>query len=189
MPPDIEMNILNGKEDSLTQGSTWSTREPSRGSRGQRHSATAPFGRWVEGFRRDPNRRFTPKGAIHQLGEGAMGGMDDMDELSNVATRERRGAHYFDLHAANVGTANTNLARELKGRHLQMIAIGGSIGGSPPGLLHLVSRLSRGNSNIPPASSRWDRGSGSYVAYRHHAPICWIKITSSLFLYANPAST
>lgn len=157
MPPDIEMNILNGKEDSLTQGSTWSTREPSRGSRGQRHSATAPFGRWIEGFRRDPNRRFTPKGAIHQLGEGAMGGMDDMDELNNVATRERRGAHYFDLHAANVGTANTNLARELKGRHLQMIAIGGSIGGSlpPPSSLPRASIVS-GNIEILPASSRRD---------------------------------
>ncbi|KAL4732180.1 histidine permease [Fusarium chlamydosporum] len=35
---------------------------------------------------------------------------------------------YYDLRAANAKTANTALARELKGRHLQMIAFGGSIG-------------------------------------------------------------
>ncbi|KAF4999889.1 hypothetical protein FGRMN_2127 [Fusarium graminum] len=34
---------------------------------------------------------------------------------------------YYDLRAANAKTANTALARELKGRHLQMIAFGGSI--------------------------------------------------------------
>lgn len=37
---------------------------------------------------------------------------------------------YYDLRAANAKTANTALARELKGRHLQMIAFGGSIGRS-----------------------------------------------------------
>ena len=34
----------------------------------------------------------------------------------------------FDLETAARRTANTNLSRRLKGRHLQMIAIGGSIG-------------------------------------------------------------
>ncbi|KAL2163225.1 hypothetical protein VTH06DRAFT_5281 [Thermothelomyces fergusii] len=38
------------------------------------------------------------------------------------------GARYYDLRAANVRTASSLLARELKGRHLQMIAISGSIG-------------------------------------------------------------
>ncbi|KAI5463533.1 amino acid permease-domain-containing protein [Mariannaea sp. PMI_226] len=34
----------------------------------------------------------------------------------------------YDLNAASAKTANTALARELKGRHLQMIAFGGAIG-------------------------------------------------------------
>lgn len=34
----------------------------------------------------------------------------------------------YDLRAANVKIANSTLSRDLKGRHLQMIAIGGSIG-------------------------------------------------------------
>ncbi|RBR13363.1 uncharacterized protein FIESC28_08227 [Fusarium coffeatum] len=35
---------------------------------------------------------------------------------------------FYDIRAANAKTANTALARELKGRHLQMIAFGGAIG-------------------------------------------------------------
>jgi amino acid transporter len=38
------------------------------------------------------------------------------------------GERYYDLRAATTKTASTLLARELKGRHLQMIAISGSIG-------------------------------------------------------------
>jgi len=38
------------------------------------------------------------------------------------------GGRVFDAKAAAYNTANTHLVRRLKGRHLQMIAIGGSIG-------------------------------------------------------------
>lgn len=57
-----------------------------------------------DSFQRDPNAHATPVGTL-----GANGKV-------------------FDLEGAAHATANTTLARKLKGRHLQMIAIGGSIG-------------------------------------------------------------
>jgi len=58
----------------------------------------------VESFKRDPNLTVTPRGVI-----GANG-------------------RVFDPEIAAVITATSPLARKLKSRHLQMIAIGGSIG-------------------------------------------------------------
>jgi amino acid transporter len=43
-------------------------------------------------------------------------------------SRDKHGVRYYDLSTANARTAGSSLSRELKGRHLQMIAIGGSIG-------------------------------------------------------------
>jgi yeast amino acid transporter len=106
---DIEMNTLKLKEDSLALGSSYSMREPVYDERPRQ-------GRWdrfLESFRRDPDRQITPKETPGMEFEGG---------------RMHNGAHYYDIHLANLQTAQSGLARKLKGRHLQMIAIGGSIG-------------------------------------------------------------
>jgi amino acid transporter len=45
-----------------------------------------------------------------------------------TVVRDHHGERYYDIRSAAHKTASTTLARELKGRHLQMIAISGSIG-------------------------------------------------------------
>ncbi|KAK4181647.1 glycoside hydrolase [Triangularia setosa] len=92
---------------------------------------------WVSSFRRDPGRRITPATVVHSVGSSNRSSTVVGVSRSNVSSsagggsggeKDHHGGHFFDLHAANVNTANTMLSRELKGRHLQMIAIGGSIG-------------------------------------------------------------
>ncbi|KAK3394125.1 amino acid permease-domain-containing protein [Podospora didyma] len=119
------MSTLGHKEEWLAQGSTWSMREPAPYDKPHRRR---PVARFFDSFRRDPNRSVLPRPITNSIDDPERvaaalgGGLDDM------ATREHHGIHYFDISAANFRTANTHLARELKGRHLQMIAIGGSIG-------------------------------------------------------------
>jgi len=85
------------------------------GSGSGRHAQAPEFGvseehrgsmwtRFVDGFKRDPNAHATPKGAVGANGKT------------------------YDVETAAANTADTGLQRKLKGRHLQMIAIGGSIG-------------------------------------------------------------
>lgn len=109
-PHDVERgSISKMKEESLAPGSSFSMREPDYND----ISAPSYWGRFVDGFRRDQRSSlFTNDPLGHHEG----------------AERVHDGAHYYDLQSAMLETANSGLARELKGRHLQMIAIGGSIG-------------------------------------------------------------
>lgn len=120
------------KGDSRERGSFMSMQGGSAYPYDNERSRTRPLRRWLDSFRRDPGRHITPASVIHTA-EGrnrasVIRRSDELPHLDHVLTRESYDWHYFDLHAANVGTANTMLSRELKGRHLQMIAIGGSIG-------------------------------------------------------------
>ncbi|KAI9171503.1 amino-acid permease-like protein [Paramyrothecium foliicola] len=107
---DIELNTLSNfklKEDSLHPGSSYSTREPDYDEVGPPR-----LERFIDSFRRDPNQALFPANHLGDLGPG----------------RTHNGAHYYDLRQAALESAHAGLARKLKGRHLQMIAIGGSIG-------------------------------------------------------------
>ena len=72
------------------------------------------IGRVWDSFKRDPNAHVTKKGQI-----GADGKV-------------------FDVESAAAATAASPLAKVLKGRHLQMIAIGGSIGALRNPFMHPV---------------------------------------------------
>ncbi len=72
--------------------------------RSSRDSQPFPMA-FIDSFRRDPHRHI----------------------VDPIIDREES-MDGFDPQIAAIRTANTGLVRKLKGRHLQMIAIGGSIG-------------------------------------------------------------
>ncbi|KAF7553234.1 hypothetical protein G7Z17_g3778 [Cylindrodendrum hubeiense] len=97
----MEMNDLNTKVD---KGNSWNI------SASQAAPSRRPID-WLDGFRRAERRPKSRSGGYEPT-------------MPPTMPEDR----YYDLRAANVKTANTALVRELKGRHLQMIAFGGSIG-------------------------------------------------------------
>ncbi|KAK4166864.1 putative amino-acid permease [Cladorrhinum sp. PSN259] len=89
------------------------------GARGSRMKTRVNH--FIDSFRRDPCA-FDDDGTIGPTDTGFSGAG------APAVARDHHGERYYDLRTANSKTASTLLARELKGRHLQMIAIGGSIG-------------------------------------------------------------
>ena len=109
------MSTIKTREDSVAHGSSFTMREPVYDDEPSDSTAS----RILDSFRRDPGRRVTP--------------LDPKDEAAlraEAGRAEHDGLRYYDIHQATLQTAHSGLARKLKGRHLQMIAIGGSIGES-----------------------------------------------------------
>lgn len=96
---------LHDDDDYRTEKSFGSGRKSQSSYYGESSVQRDGLGRRVlDSFRRDPNVTTTPKSSATTDGK------------------------VFDVESAAANTANSPLARRLKGRHLQMIAIGGSIG-------------------------------------------------------------
>ncbi|EMR72826.1 putative amino acid permease protein [Eutypa lata UCREL1] len=113
------MNIFPNKEDSLAQGSAYTMREPLYEDVAQ----PKLLERWVDSFRRDPNQRLVSEDPLEDIAAAESAPLH-----RPILPRSGSQSHYYDVRRANLQTAHSHLARRLKGRHLQMIAIGGSIG-------------------------------------------------------------
>lgn len=123
---DIDMKkMFPIKEDSVARGSTYTMREPLY------EDAAQPkrLERWVDSFRRDPNQRITPEDPLEAIAAAEEAHPSHRSLLSGSGRAPSSyPGYYYDVRQANLQTAHSHLARRLKGRHLQMIAIGGSIG-------------------------------------------------------------
>ncbi|KAM0414629.1 hypothetical protein ACHAPT_013523 [Fusarium lateritium] len=104
----VEMQHL-GTSSKHSQGADWSVSAP-------KPEVGDKSANWMDGFRRAERRPLK-----HHRDPGYL------PTARPTTSAGQKGTHY-NMHAANIKTANTALARDLKGRHLQMIAFGGSIG-------------------------------------------------------------
>ncbi|KAG5763062.1 hypothetical protein H9Q72_008855 [Fusarium xylarioides] len=103
----IEMRNLSNASHKDENTTTWAISAPKQEDDKEQND-------WLDGFRRADRRKLKKgwdKGGYHS------------EPKPHVP-----GDRYFDIRAANAKTATSALARELKGRHLQMIAFGGAIG-------------------------------------------------------------
>ncbi|RDA96024.1 hypothetical protein CP533_5805, partial [Ophiocordyceps camponoti-saundersi (nom. inval.)] len=121
MAHDVELGNLEIKEDSLTHGSCHSMRE-------QQHHVDGRVRRFLDGFKRDVDSAFFTSDPLRQSASSFSSAAAATGTGSGSGIGIGTGHHYYDLHLAALESANTGLARKLKGRHLQMIAIGGSVG-------------------------------------------------------------
>ncbi|KAH9221935.1 amino acid permease-domain-containing protein [Leptodontidium sp. 2 PMI_412] len=98
---DAEKGFVPGKQSSGS--SDRNARDAAVATAGMDEHKAPWKTRFVDSFKRDPNATVTKTPLGNTRGE-------------------------YDHQAAAEATANTTLSRQLKGRHMQMIAIGGSIG-------------------------------------------------------------
>ncbi|KAK1757118.1 putative amino-acid permease [Echria macrotheca] len=132
---DLELNELQ-RSQSLAEGSSFTVHPGGATAEAKRLSAgfRGATHRFIDSFRREDASHFGPDANV----EFQVTGADGLPAQHGYAfggapggvhvAREHRGQRYYDLQTANAKTASSLLTRELKGRHLQMIAIGGSIG-------------------------------------------------------------
>ncbi|KAG5947452.1 hypothetical protein E4U59_001037 [Claviceps monticola] len=106
----IALGNIPLKKDSITRDSSHSM----RATEYYDAPSQSRLRRFFDSFRRDENLSFFPS--------------DHLSQVNSRTSNQRQVSHYYDLRMAALETADTGLARKLKGRHLQMIAISGSIG-------------------------------------------------------------
>lgn len=129
--PDGGRDPRKGRSSTYAAAYSAAYGRPGAAFDGRRCSATRGLrghaARFVDSFRREDGTSANNLGSADFQMTDLPSALDDGFGDAHM-TRDRRGERYYDIRSANARTASSLLSRELKGRHLQMIAIGGSIG-------------------------------------------------------------